>query len=220
MRLSTPVTNPTLPDYETVREARAMHLRRARIRIAVLAGLAALLAIALLTMVGCAHQPNPAAEVVVLNERIGGPVAQALELLTGQEPKAITAPYLPTIVLQPRDANDPCLLEHEGVHRLDQVDMGGVEWAKEYARELVDCRRTRPSAECLRTIPLEAKAYAKQHACMAGSSRLEAEAHSEGRTDAAPTVEIGHRSDFGTPGGSSEKAAGRFAKGIAPAPTC
>ncbi len=132
--------------------------------------LLALLGVALLTFTGCAHQQEPAADTIVLNERTGGPVAFVLGQVTGQTPKAATLPYLPTIVFQPADANDLCLMAHEGVHRMDQVDMGGVAWAAEYLRELVECERARPPAECLRTIALEAKAYDAQHACMRGGS--------------------------------------------------
>lgn len=120
---------------------------------------------------GCAHQPTPAVDTIVLNERTGGPVAFVLGQLTGQTPKATTLPYLPTVVFQPEDANDTCLMVHEGVHRMDQVDMGGATWGAEYLRELVECERSRPPGECLRTIELEAKAYAAQHACMAGGER-------------------------------------------------
>jgi hypothetical protein len=149
---------------------RRLALSRAVTVLAAL-GMAAVLAVLVsVAFGGCAHQPTPAADTIVLNERTGGPVAFVLGQLTGQTPKATTLPYLPTIVFQPQDANDTCLMVHEGVHRMDQVDMGGATWGAEYLRELVECERSNPPAECLRTILLEAKAYDAQHACMRGGS--------------------------------------------------
>lgn len=117
---------------------------------------------------GCAHERH---QVVVLPERIGGPVADILEAITGQEPKAVAAPGLPTVVLQPADASDPCLIAHETAHRRDQVELGAVEWTVSYLRQLTDCERDQPRAWCLRNIPLEAEAYAAQHRCQAGRAK-------------------------------------------------
>jgi hypothetical protein len=168
----TPVTCPTLPDYETVREARRMTLRRARIRIAVLAGLALLFALALLTMVGCGHlQPAPVPsaptatpaprppDILVLSDRVGGAVAELIEAATGQHPYAASLPGLPIIVFSPKDANDSALVAHELCHQRQQADMGPLRWSAVYVRDLAECERVVARGTCLKTVPLEAECY-------------------------------------------------------------
>ena len=131
--------------------------------LVIIAGLG-ILGTLVLGLFGCAHSPTPST-VTVLSDRVGGPASEALEVLTGQEPRAATLPYVGTVIFQPADADDTCLLAHEAQHRTDMADMGAARWVATYLHQLGACERERPRAECLRTIGLEARAYEVQHAC-------------------------------------------------------
>jgi hypothetical protein len=121
----------------------------------------------------CSHQSDSApAAVTVLADRVGGPAAEALGVLTGQEPRAATLPYVGTIVFQTEDADDTCLLAHEARHRTDMAEMGPGRWVATYLHQLGACERDLPRAECLRSIPLEARAYEVQHACQRARAGL------------------------------------------------
>lgn len=121
----------------------------------------------LLACGGCAHQQAPGA--IVLPERVGSVAALAVTAAVGQEPKAATLPGPVTIVFQPKDASDVCLVDaHEGQHREDMREMGTQRFLRAYVDQYVECvteGRSRPW--CLREMPLEKLAYRRQHECEA-----------------------------------------------------
>lgn len=120
-------------------------------------------AYALLTQSGC-HNCEP--YQVVLPERIGTPVAEAITKAFGQEPKAVSVPCGPTFYFEEMLANDTCLWAHEQKHREQEDELGAAEFTAEYVREYLDCRHHGADSEtCLKTIPLEKAAYDVQHAC-------------------------------------------------------
>jgi hypothetical protein len=138
--------------------------RRARLAVVGL-GLVGLAVVAAL-FAGCAHEPvatpKPPA-VVVLSERVGSATASLIETATGQRPFAVSAPYLPIIVLSPKDADDRGLIAHEECHKRQEHDLGEIRWAALYVRDLADCERMAVErGVCLKTIPLEAECYQVQ----------------------------------------------------------
>lgn len=126
----------------------------------------AALTVLVLAAVCCSHAPAGPGRII-LPERLGSIAAETIGALVGQEPKAATIPGGPTIVFQPADAGDTCLWAHEQVHREQQAEMGPGPWSEAYARQLAACERGNDRGTCLRTIPLEAKAYEAQHECQA-----------------------------------------------------
>lgn len=173
-RKLTPVTaldlDPLLAAWRAVERektaiAEGMRARARRTKLVLLGlALAAFAALAL----GCAHQ-EAGPGVVVLPEKAGSIAAKAIRAAVGQEPKAATIPGGPTVVFQPDDADDVCLVEaHEGQHRMDQAEMGTVAWTLTYVDQYLECVGAgRERAWCLRSMPLEVVAYRQQHACQA-----------------------------------------------------
>ena len=146
-------------------------LRRNRIRT-LKAAAWTLLALAGLVLLGwgalgCAHRPATPPPPIVLSDRAGSVAAHAIAAVVGEEPRAATIPGWRAVVFQPADADDECLLVHEQVHLDEQWQAGALPWLAVYVRDLTVCAREHGQAECLRTIPQEARAYAAQHACQA-----------------------------------------------------
>lgn len=124
-----------------------------------------LAALQLFLAFGCAHAPAAQPRPIVLPEKAGSVAAKAIRAGVGQEPKAATIGGY-TIVFQPDDADDVCLLEHEKSHAEDQHDMGTVSWTLSYVDQYVECVTAGRAREwCLRNMPLEVVPYKRQHDC-------------------------------------------------------
>jgi hypothetical protein len=119
-----------------------------------------------LPFAGCASE-------VVLPEPVGGTVSRTIQQITGQPTYGVTIPGAPPVYMT---EPDPCLRKHEAVHVEDQAAMGTNAWTMEYARQLRTCvdpvpmdKRREALPGCLKSIPLEAKAYDVQHACQSAA---------------------------------------------------
>ena len=128
-----------------------------------------------LALPGCGHVATVPKDdgPVVLSERAGSATATIIEKFVGQSPKAATYAGK-TVVFQPGDAKDVCLVEaHEGCHADDQSRLGIIPWTIAYITQLVTCEMKQPRGVCLRSIPLEALCYARQHLCQREPGRFE-----------------------------------------------
>ena len=128
-----------------------------------------------LVLGGCGHVATVPQDdgPIVLAERTGSTAATIIEMIVGQSPKAVTFAGK-TVVFQPSDAADVCLLAHEETHATDQITMGLVQWSTAYAVQLAECelRDRQPRAWCLRNVALERRAYEVQHRCQAEPGRF------------------------------------------------